>query len=768
MITAFVDALKNPFVFSANITRETLNATLFGIRAGFGLSTFSLMLQPAIKDVSKIGLAQATLNWYRMYQGAMSEIDSVWDDIYNKLVKSEDGNISDEFKEFMTKKEMTKEIAIKDQNMESIRKQLMALYMFRIFSNEGFALSGATRYHNLYSNSNTSSFHNIIEFQSAVENRLEDIKERFDGYDEIFSSDFVFKEQLNSINILLKDLEALGLVELSVQSKNIYKAIESYISPYAGTTARRKVFRDVVRGLKMFYSTEFVNRVMSESGLDVRGLLKLAVNEFINVKDKLTEEEISNLLISSIYEQHFSEGDILKFNNMLAKDIWTKNALYSAWEDLYNDPETKKLAELLYLYSVVTQRSSSTGIHDLIAHAPAKVINSMYYTNKNGEQVSIDDFYNGINNETISFRDKDILDFIISVSSGDSDIVQRVGWFKGGSLASSKRGEPTIGYREFYSPFAPRTPLLISVDVTGEPREAVKVSAGDDALVYHKIGTVRYEKEGRKTNTNPTGKVIASRDVYIIDTQPVVRSIGSINIINLDKNEKIFDTKNPFEVEQLLNEVASKTPNVRDVIFNPSFKIRRDIVNKKFAERASLLGEMRNYTKSMSENYIIVDDSYGEDTVPGRALRSIRDHSGRENSVLVMRKPSLYSAELGSVMIDDLIERFSHGVYFELDPVDSALYQNIQSMKKYGVLIEGPVKSETGVVSKKQDVYSGYTITEIRQKLIEMIESGKKTGYQFRVEELRSPFFADEDFIDEMESDTPGEFAAAIENLMKC
>jgi len=49
MVTAYVDAMKNPFIIYAGISRQNLSTVLFMLRAGFGLNTFALIQQEGIR-----------------------------------------------------------------------------------------------------------------------------------------------------------------------------------------------------------------------------------------------------------------------------------------------------------------------------------------------------------------------------------------------------------------------------------------------------------------------------------------------------------------------------------------------------------------------------------------------------------------------------------------------------------------------------------------------------------------------------------------------
>nr|DAU12119.1 MAG TPA: hypothetical protein [Caudoviricetes sp.] len=54
MVNANVDVAKDPYVFSLNVNKFTYKYTNFLLRAGKGLSTFTLLAQPLLKDYANL------------------------------------------------------------------------------------------------------------------------------------------------------------------------------------------------------------------------------------------------------------------------------------------------------------------------------------------------------------------------------------------------------------------------------------------------------------------------------------------------------------------------------------------------------------------------------------------------------------------------------------------------------------------------------------------------------------------------------------------
>jgi hypothetical protein len=77
LVGGFVDSLKNPFIYYANITRQTLNATIYAIRSGYGLATFALMQQPAAKALSYYDSLEeaAKVLWAAYVAGEQAEVE---------------------------------------------------------------------------------------------------------------------------------------------------------------------------------------------------------------------------------------------------------------------------------------------------------------------------------------------------------------------------------------------------------------------------------------------------------------------------------------------------------------------------------------------------------------------------------------------------------------------------------------------------------------------------------------------------------------------
>ena len=50
MVSAHVDVAKDPYVFILNLNKVTYNHATFLLRAGMGLSTFSFLAQPILKE----------------------------------------------------------------------------------------------------------------------------------------------------------------------------------------------------------------------------------------------------------------------------------------------------------------------------------------------------------------------------------------------------------------------------------------------------------------------------------------------------------------------------------------------------------------------------------------------------------------------------------------------------------------------------------------------------------------------------------------------
>nr|DAN22283.1 MAG TPA_asm: hypothetical protein [Bacteriophage sp.] len=54
MVNAHVDVAKDPYIFDMNINGATYMYTNFLLRAGKGLSTFTFLAQPAIKELAEL------------------------------------------------------------------------------------------------------------------------------------------------------------------------------------------------------------------------------------------------------------------------------------------------------------------------------------------------------------------------------------------------------------------------------------------------------------------------------------------------------------------------------------------------------------------------------------------------------------------------------------------------------------------------------------------------------------------------------------------
>ena len=54
MVNAHVDVAKDPYVFAINVNKATYNHVCFLLRAGMGLSTFTFMSQPILKEYAQL------------------------------------------------------------------------------------------------------------------------------------------------------------------------------------------------------------------------------------------------------------------------------------------------------------------------------------------------------------------------------------------------------------------------------------------------------------------------------------------------------------------------------------------------------------------------------------------------------------------------------------------------------------------------------------------------------------------------------------------
>jgi hypothetical protein len=590
MISGHVDAIKNPFIFYSNINRATLNATLYAIRSGFGMATFALMLQPIIKEyASSVSYNEVARKYFVPYvkdfhpEIAVEDVaDMPAEEIFsivsndfvyekNQTADPEERGISRELSDGFTSlasfKGFDNELEILEStgnkiDSERAANQLQALILFRALSSAGDMLSFASRLHNLYSNDNTRFFSNLIDMEYSIDSNVENVNKFLDGYEQLYSDEFILGKQIDAVHSFLNALEKSGIVELSGPAKMIYQKITDTIDPDLSSNKRSIIFRSAIRAIRLYFNANFVVNAMKSRVLEPVDLIENIAYDYIALKDSFDSDGVTDgkFLLSSLFPIEMNGKIYLKFNNMLASDVPSQNEMYSSWEELYFNPESKEFAEKLYFYSVLTGKFTGAGTNDLSNFAPASLINGISYTKRDGERVNVDKFFDNVVSSDTTVNMDMLWKFIVGYASNESDIVRTVGRKRGNSVTSLFKGGSLIVNRTFGSSFAANTPLTISTRVNkNNPDDTVRIRFGSRYLTYNLIGivpAVKANKRGKEANV--------TYGVYALDTQPVIFSNGEIEVINAKADMYDFKTNNPLNKQQLVEESVSMIEGATD------------------------------------------------------------------------------------------------------------------------------------------------------------------------------------------------------------
>ncbi|GHT70321.1 hypothetical protein AGMMS50239_38560 [Bacteroidia bacterium] len=718
LISGFVDSVKNPFIFYSNINKYVLNAAIAMIRSGFGMATFALNLQPIIKDMNVYGGIEATAKEYikklwELNDGKSEDMPAtsgeIWSYIEDNFIYKNDGteDFTAAFKKLMTFKGLDNLLLHKDFNDPTfIMKQIAALRVFAIYNSVGQKLSDATRMHNIYSNSNTSSFYNIIEFLSTEEDQRPELEKYFTNYDKLFSDEFIFKKQVEMSAELLNELSRSGMIEFSGIARQIYKFIANWLPDTLYATSRRTVYKHALRALKLYFQAAFARNVMKELNMTPDSIIETIADDLINLKSEFFRLNIHDgeLLLATLNPQEMNGKFVVKFDSMFAKDTSMKNALYAGWEQLFNNPMSRDFAIKLYLYSEIAGSFKTSGVNELSAFSPAALKNSLQYT-VNGEVYNIDDYYDDIINNSTEVNMSRLQDFIISFASNNSDIVKTVGRAKGGFVVPMKKSGVLIKGPVFYSSFSPETPLTVTIQKTDKKMPpAVKIKFGKKSLVYHIIGHVTAKKTGKNN------KVVYSQyTTYVLDTQPVVFDNDNIDFLNIDRNMYKFRTNNPKNTLSLLEDVKKNIPGGSSVKQEQYFDLRADVTSMDAVNKAYILKDAQDAVNESGLKYIIIDKNEPKDSVYGQAFSKYRDHTGKNIDLLaiVLRPTGRFNDSVDGMLYSDIQDLIRDDKFIAVNPEDGRLYAGVRDARKETYIpekTEQAPKAADPVETKPKDV----------------------------------------------------------------
>ena len=465
LINAHVDAAKDSYITRLNVNSYTYDVVALLTSSGVGLSQFYFLPQPILKEIAEESIRRSSS---KIGISKKERRDTKWRDVIsNKYIKNaklsksfyndlDSGKLEIEWKgnkynasDLIFNKEWLLE-QLKNHyegNMDSdwYRNQIIIFEYFKDIQNYSKALSNLVLASQVDTGKMGKNLSELILSLHNIERMQDDV--HFTNAEDVYNKTFLGKKMNNSTGLLF-DLLKSEMLEFSPGFLKMVNLFGKLSDTYYDRDPRN--INQYMYEMKFAMQAEFFNEFCKQNNINLKDMfygdntIVDKVNKIRNIVlsnngyFKLTDNMLLKMLIPAIQVK----GKPKKFETVLKlRDTDAKNAYTYAWRDLLenDDPEIRKIAKELIVYSFYTSGGRGTGIYATLDLVPFEVLGNLSYT-KDGVDYTynqhLKDLLKRSNSNTLDFNK--YMEYAFKASMDNDDIVQPVQSYSSSSLSSEQ------------------------------------------------------------------------------------------------------------------------------------------------------------------------------------------------------------------------------------------------------------------------------------------------------------------------------------------
>ena len=465
LINAHVDAAKDSYITRLNVNSYTYDVVALLTSSGVGLSQFYFLPQPILKEIAEESIRR---NSSKIGISKKERRDTKWRDVIsNKYIKNaklsksfyndlDSGKLEIEWKgnkynasDLIFNKEWLLE-QLKNHyegNMDSdwYRNQIIIFEYFKDIQNYSKALSNLVLASQVDTGKMGKNLSELILSLHNIERMQDDI--HFTNAEDVYNKTFLGKKMNNSTGLLF-DLLKSEMLEFSPGFLKMVNLFGKLSDTYYDRDPRN--INQYMYEMKFAMQAEFFNEFCKQNNINLKDMF-YGDNTIVDKVNKIRNIVLSNngyfkladnMLLKMLIPAIQVKGKPKKFETVLKlRDTDAKNAYTYAWRDLleHSDPEIRKIAKELIVYSFYTSGGRGTGIYATLDLVPFEVLGNLSYT-KDGVDYTynqhLKDLLKRSNSNTLDFNK--YMEYAFKASMDNDDIVQPVQSYSSSSLSSEQ------------------------------------------------------------------------------------------------------------------------------------------------------------------------------------------------------------------------------------------------------------------------------------------------------------------------------------------
>ena len=465
LINAHVDAAKDSYITRLNVNSYTYDVVALLTSSGVGLSQFYFLPQPILKEIaeesirrssSKIGITKKErrdTKWRDAIASKYIKNAKLSKSFYNDLDSGKleiewNGNKYNASDLIFNKEWLLEQLKNHyEGNMDSdwYRNQIIIFEYFKDIQNYSKALSNLVLASQVDTGKMGKNLSELILSLHNIERMQDDV--HFTNAEDVYNKTFLGKKMNNSTGLLF-DLLKSEMLEFSPGFLKMVNLFGKLSDTYYDRDPRN--INQYMYEMKFAMQAEFFNEFCKQNNINLKDMfygdntIVDKVNKIRNIVlsnngyFKLTDNMLLKMLIPAIQVK----GKPKKFETVLKlRDTDAKNAYTYAWRDLLenDDPEIRKIAKELIVYSFYTSGGRGTGIYATLDLVPFEVLGNLSYT-KDGVDYTynqhLKDLLKRSNSNTLDFNK--YMEYAFKASMDNDDIVQPVQSYSSSSLSSEQ------------------------------------------------------------------------------------------------------------------------------------------------------------------------------------------------------------------------------------------------------------------------------------------------------------------------------------------
>ena len=573
LINAHVDAAKDSYITRLNVNSYTYDVVALLTSSGVGLSQFYFLPQPILKEIAEESIRRSSS---KIGISKKERRDTKWRDVIsNKYIKNaklsksfyndlDSGKLEIEWKgnkynasDLIFNKEWLLE-QLKNHyegNMDSdwYRNQIIIFEYFKDIQNYSKALSNLVLASQVDTGKMGKNLSELILSLHNIERMQDDV--HFTNAEDVYNKTFLGKKMNNSTGLLF-DLLKSEMLEFSPGFLKMVNLFGKLSDTYYDRDPRN--INQYMYEMKFAMQAEFFNEFCKQNNINLKDMF-YGDNTIVDKVNKIRNIVLSNngyfkladnMLLKMLIPAIQVKGKPKKFETVLKlRDTDAKNAYTYAWRDLLenDDPEIRKIAKELIVYSFYTSGGRGTGIYATLDLVPFEVLGNLSYT-KDGVDYTynqhLKDLLKRSNSNTLDFNK--YMEYAFKASKDNDDIVQPVQSYSSSSLSSEQvENGKTIYFTAVNGDLvtADKTPLpfLKKDDNLYKLVGLFKDGDGEVEPVYALTDSINYKERGFTINEGTNTSTINDGEDYTDLSVPFTNKFKD--------NRQFIKIDNVFDIE---------------------------------------------------------------------------------------------------------------------------------------------------------------------------------------------------------------------------